>query len=116
MHGYLTHDEAQKFFDECNVGVCFVPVTDYYQYQPPTKLYEYLLSGMVAISTNTISNEEVMNENNGVVVKDNAKAVCDGLKQLSLRLAEYNSVEIVSQSQKYHWAEIVKQNLLTLVK
>lgn len=116
MHGYLTHDEAQKYFDECNVGVCFVPVTDYYQYQPPTKLYEYLLSGMVAISTNTISNEEVMNERNGVVISDNAKSVCEGVKRLSNNLTNYNSTDIVSQSKKYHWAEIVKHNFLTLAK
>lgn len=116
MHGYLTHDEAQKFFDECNVGVCFVPVTDYYQYQPPTKLYEYLLSGMVCIATNTYSNIEVMNEENGVVVNDTAKSVCDGLNELYTNFDKYHSQKIVSQSQLYHWSQIVNNRLLKLFK
>lgn len=116
MHGYLTHEEAQSYFDNCNVGVCFIPVTDYYQYQPPTKLYEYLLSGMVAISTNTISNEKVMSEVNGVIVNDNAESVYDGLRRLAIRLNHYKSDDIVAQSQEYHWSEIVKRYLLPLMK
>lgn len=114
LHGYLTHEEAQQFFDICNVGVCFVPVTDYYQHQPPTKLYEYLLSGMVAISTNTISNEGVMNEDNGVVVKDTAESVCEGLLLLASCFSKYDSSTIVFRSQSYLWSDIVRRYLLTL--
>lgn len=114
MHGYLTHDEAQTFFDKCNVGVCFVPVTEYYQYQPPTKLYEYLLSGMVCIATNTQSNKEVINEKNGVIIHDTAKSVCDGLNKLQENLCRYNSKEIVFQSKSYHWSQIVNNRLLKL--
>lgn len=114
MHGYLTHDEAQKFFDECNVGVCFVPVTDYYQYQPPTKLYEYLLSGMVCIATNTHSNKEVVNEKNGVIVYDTADGVCEGMYKLYENAHKYSSKEILCQSQSYQWSQIVDNRLLKL--
>lgn len=114
MHGYLTHDEAKTFFDECNVGVCFVPVTDYYQFQPPTKLYEYLLSGMVCIATNTHSNIEVMNQDNGVVINDTAESVCEGLKKLHSCFDKHNSKTIVYQSNAYHWSQIVSNSLLKL--
>lgn len=115
IHGYLTHDEAQQFFDECNVGVCFVPVTDYYQYQPPTKLYEYLLSGMVCIATNTYANLEVLNEDNGVVIYDTAESVCNGMVILKDRFEKFNSEKIVSQSQKYNWSQIVKKHIMSLL-
>ena len=115
MHGYLTHDNAKVFFDNCNVGVCFVPVTEYYQYQPPTKLYEYLLSGMAVISTNTISNKDVVSDRNGVIVHDNAKSVCDGLYRLAFMLNHYKSEDIVTQSQTYNWSEIIKRYLLPLI-
>ncbi len=116
MHGYLTHDDAVPFFDKCNIGVCYIPVTEYYQYQPPTKLYEYLLSGMAAISTNTISNLEVMRDNNGVVVSDNEESVCEGLKVLASKMNKFNSDTIIGQSQSYHWKNIVKNNLLKLAE
>lgn len=114
LQGYLTHEEAQPFFDKCNVGVCYVPVTDYYQHQPPTKLYEYLLSGMASISTNTISNLEVMSDSNGVVVYDNPESVAEGLLRLQSRLSNYNSENIGLSSQNYHWRSIVKNSLLSL--
>ena len=115
LHGYLTHDEAKPFFDSCNVGVCYVPVTDYYQHQPPTKLYEYLLSGMACISTNTISNIEVMNESNGVVVRDNPESVAKGLYELMSQLSCYNSNIIRQSAQAYHWRAIVENILLQII-
>lgn len=116
FHGYLNHDEAKFFFDNCNVGVCFVPVTDYYQYQPPTKLYEYLLSGMACISTCTYSNVKVMTEQNGIVISDTSESVCEGLVKLHSKLATFRSSVIVSGSMQYNWKGIVENNLLPLMK
>lgn len=114
LHGYLNHDEAHQFFDKCNVGVCYVPVTEYYQHQPPTKLYEYLLSGMAAISTNTVSNMEVMTELNGVVIKDTPESVCEGLERISIGMKNFSSKQIIEGAAKYHWSNIVNKNLLSL--
>lgn len=114
MHGYLTHEDAIRYFDKCNVGVCYVPMTDYYDSQPPTKLYEYLLSGMVCISTKTTSNNNVMIDEFGVSVDDDAESVCKGLINISNKLDTYNSILIEKESQKYHWKEIVKNCFLPL--
>ncbi len=116
LHGYLTHDEATPLFDKCNIGVCYVPVTDYYQNQPPTKLFEYLLSGMAVIATDTNSNVSVMDPTLGVVIRDDVESVYEGLKIMSRNLASYNSSRIVGNSMKYHWRDIVKNNVLTLAE
>lgn len=115
LHGYLTHDEAKQLFDSCNVGVCYVPVTEYYQHQPPTKLYEYLLSGMACIATNTKSNVEVINQSNGVVVEDNENSVSCGLSTIQSNMELFNSQSIVENSQSYHWENIVRSYLLKLM-
>lgn len=114
LHGYLTHEEAQPYFDKCNVGVCYVPVTDYYQHQPPTKLYEYLLSGMACIATNTFSNLEVMNNSNGIVICDNSESIAEGLRDLKYSLSNYQSDIIVSSAQEYHWKSIVENSLFPI--
>ena len=116
LHGVLTHDEAKKFFDECNVGVCYVPMTEYYEHQPPTKLYEYLLSGMVCIATNTTSNKQVMTKDLGVLINDDAQSVCDGLYKLFLHRTEYSSKYILEVTKKYHWKQIVKNSFIKLLK
>lgn len=116
LYGYLNHDEAVCFFDRCNVGVCYVPITDYYQHQPPTKLYEYLLSGMACIATNTESNAEVINDGNGVLIGDDEESVVLGLQTLADRLTLYDSVGIVQSSRSYQWDSIVKEYLLPLLQ
>lgn len=40
----------------------YVPITDYYEYQPPTKTFEYVLSGLLCLATATSSNKEVITE------------------------------------------------------
>ena len=114
LHGYLTHDEAQKFFDTCNVGVCYIPITEYYEHQPPTKLYEYLLSGMVCIATKTKSNQDVINENLGVLTEDNEHSICESIYQLYLQRKNYSSAKIVSETKKYHWKYVIKNIFLKL--
>lgn len=114
LHGYLTHEESREFFDRCNVGVSFIPMTDYYQYQPPTKTYEYLLSGMVCIATATASNQEVVNKKNGILVLDNESSVCEGLKRLYQSREKYDSAQIVRLSSTYHWEEIIRTKFLPL--
>lgn len=112
LHGFLTHEEAAFLFDKCNIGVCYVPVLDYYQHQPPTKLYEYLLSGMACIATNTISNVGVVTDENGVIVHDNIDSVCQGLIKLNKRMIQYHSDDIIRNAKKYHWEHVVNHYLI----
>lgn len=116
LHGYLNHDEAVPLFERCNVGVCFVPITAYYQFQPPTKLYEYLLSGMACIATDTIANAAVICDKNGIIIKDDEESVEEGLLELDKRLTSYNSKLIVESSMPHHWDNIVKESLLPLLQ
>lgn len=115
LHGYLNHDKARPLFDRCNIGVCFVPITDYYQFQPPTKLYEYLLSGMACIATKTISNSVVINNHNGILINDDEDSVLTGLIDLSTILSSFNSSDIIRSSQCYHWRKVVEDYLLPLL-
>lgn len=116
LHGYMTHDEAKKFFDNCNVGVCYVPMVEYYEHQPPTKLYEYLLSGMACIATETQSNRDVMSNEYGVLIKDDAESVCIGLHKLYNQRDSYKSDVIVSLAMQYHWKNIVKDVFVKMLK
>ena len=67
-HGRIDYYKLKPFFDKCNVGVSYIPIRDYYQYQPPTKTFEYGLSGLVTIATETKSNQEVINNCNGILI------------------------------------------------
>ena len=83
LRGYVRHDKLSPFFEKCNVGISFVPLTDYYECQPPTKTFEYALSGMYVIATATDSNKEIINANNGCLIQDTADAFCKAIVGLS---------------------------------
>lgn len=107
--GRIPHDQLKPYFDSHNVGVSFVPMTDYFDVQPVTKTFEYLLSGMPVIATATSENRLVVNDDNGVLVHDSADSFYQGLKLLHARDSFYKSNKISSEVSKYRWEPIVSQ-------
>mgnify|MGYP000975279754 FL=1 len=59
LYGRLNHRELKEHFKKSNIGVSFVPQTDYFHCQPPTKTFEYICSGLVCIATATDSKSVV---------------------------------------------------------
>ncbi|NLM20087.1 MAG: glycosyltransferase family 4 protein, partial [Clostridiaceae bacterium] len=82
VHGYVPGEEITPFYDNCNVGVCFARMEDYYLVQPFTKLYEYGLSGMALISVKVKDSVRRIDEKLGVLCDDNADSFADALVQL----------------------------------
>jgi len=105
--GYIQHDDAKKYFDTHNIGVSFIPKTDFFDVQPPTKTFEYLLSGMPVIATGTLENKKVINTDNGVLINDNSESFYNGLKKIYARLSDYDSDQIRMNSKKYEWEKII---------
>ena len=96
--GRKQYSELKQYFDIANIGVSFVPITDYYNYQPPTKTFEYVLSGLYCIATKTEANKEVISDVNGVLINDTSGDFC-------------NALEIVYQKRQYIREAAVRQSL-----
>lgn len=115
LHGYIQHDKLKVFLDICNVGLSYVPIIPNYDKQPPTKTFEYALSGLFVIATGTSSNKELITEDNGLIINDGvddiAKAIID----------TYNNKEKISEQKireslkKYQWSTIVNSTLKPLL-
>lgn len=112
LHGYLTHDEAIPLYEACNVGVCHVPIDERYDVQPPTKIYEYALSGLVSLATETKANKELISNDNGILYSDTAKGFCDALQTYWNRRFEYKTDVIKSSLSLYRKQDTVKNFLL----
>ena len=106
--GYIPHDELHSYFDSQNIGISYIPITEYFDCQPPTKTFEYILSGMPVIATATSENKKVIDAGNGVVIQDNALDFYEGLKTILGRKEEYNSSQIRESCKQYTWESIVK--------
>jgi hypothetical protein len=86
-------------------------MTTYYDTQPPTKTFEYLLSGMAVIATATSENRRIINSTNGVLISDDATGFANGLEKLFKRRHEFSSDEIRKPLMQHTWDNIVNFRL-----
>ena len=110
--GKLAHERLPEYFDKCNVGVSFIPINEYFNYQPPTKTFEYLLSGMPCIATDTFENRKIINEENGVLIKDSMEGFKNGI--LKIIDTKYDSESIRSNQLNNTWEYIVNEKLVPI--
>lgn len=105
--GRIPFTDLGTYFDSHNIGVSFVPITDYFDAQPVTKNFDYLLSGMPVIATATSENKKVITESNGVLVGDSIDSFYEGMQTIWDNIKCYNSEQIADHSSQYTWENIV---------
>ena len=114
--GRVAHENLKPYFDNSNVGLSFVPITDYYNDQPPTKTYEYCLSGIVCIATATTINKELITPKNGVLIDGTIDGVKKGIEAYWSNRAEYDSKVIRDVLHDCTWDNIVADILNPILK
>ena len=113
--GRKNHDQLSEYIDNSNVGLSYVPVTDYFDYQPPTKTFEYCLSGLYCIATGTAANKELITSVNGVVVDDSPQGVIDGLTTFWEKRSGLIEASIRQSLISFTWESIVNKTLNPLL-
>ena len=114
--GYIPQTQLAPYFKTHNIGVSFVPINDYYNCQPPTKTYEYILSGMPTIATRTLENCKIVCENNGILINDDRCSFGIGLKFIVENVNKYNSSNVRDTLIEHTWENIIKTRLLSYLQ
>jgi len=104
--GVVPYSKLTHYFERCNVGVSYIPITPEYDIQPPTKTIEYLLSGLPTIATATSENKKLITDQNGVLIDDTSQAFFEGLCKMTE--AGYNNSQIRKSMEKFRWENIVQ--------
>lgn len=116
IHGKIPYDELKPFFEKCNVGVSFIPIEDCYQFQPPTKTFEYILSGLFCIATSTSANKEIINAENGLLINDSSDEFMKSLEYIRENKNRFSSTLIKNTLEScYSWNTIVQHNLIPII-
>ena len=111
FHGPIKYPDIQPFFDVCNVGISYIPVTGYFNFQPPTKTFEYILSGMLCVATATVENIKIITDQNGVLCNNNPQSFAQALENVSANRNLWNSEVIRESRLEYVWDLIINNNL-----
>jgi glycosyltransferase involved in cell wall biosynthesis len=108
LTGYITHNELQRYYEKANIGISFIPMTPYYEYQPATKTFEYLMAGLPVIATKTYENQQIVNYQNGILISDNAESFAEGISNIYNRINFFDEMKIRQSVQDYEWENIVE--------
>jgi glycosyltransferase involved in cell wall biosynthesis len=112
LPGYVPHEQLRPYLEQCNLGVSYIPMTPYFNHQPPTKTFEYLLAGIPVIATATAANRKVVNESNGILISDTPAAFYRGLCEFVARRGCYDSASIRRSLSSHSWENIMLNNAL----
>lgn len=114
--GRKKHGELEHYFDEANVGVSYIPMTEYYDVQPPTKTFEYLNQGLITIATNTSENKKIINKDNGILCDDNVDAFYRALEILSKERFNFNTDYLRESVKEYSWDFIIDNKVIPIIE
>lgn len=106
LHGQKPHKAIQHLFDSCNIGISYIPMTNYFDHQPPTKTFEYIMAGMLCVGTSTSENKKYINPANGVLCNDNAVSFAHALKECMEMFPVANSTHIRETLKEHSWIKI----------
>lgn len=115
FHGRVSYDKLKPFFDTANVGFSFVPMTEYFEHQPPTKTFEYAMSGIYSIATATQANKDIITDDNGVLIADTPEGVAQGLEHYWLTRNSINEDKIRASLADYSWKNICNKYLRPII-
>jgi len=116
FHGRKNHEDLKFYYDNCNIGITYVPLIDYFECQPPTKIFEYARAGLLGISTSTLENKRLITEDNGVLCDDTVGSFSDALENIYINREKFDSRKIRKTLANYSWNNIVNNNLATYLK
>ncbi|NEW61170.1 glycosyltransferase family 4 protein, partial [Sulfurovum sp. bin170] len=111
FHGARNHTELQEYFDNCNIGVAYIPQVDYYECQPSTKIFEYVRAGLLTIATGTFENRRLITRENGILCSDNVDSFSDALEEIYIHRDKFESQKIRETLKDSSWYKIVNSNL-----
>lgn len=115
-HGRVQHGKLKPYFDKSNIGVSFIPITDYYDCQPPTKTFEYAFSGLYTIATKTSANMEIITNDNGVLINDTIQDFCASLEYIMEHKHTFSSKLIRSSVDGFSWKNIIENYLVPIIE
>lgn len=113
--GYVKYSELEKYYRMANVGVAYIPQREYFEMQPATKTYEYLLAGMPCIATATFENRQIINNENGVLCDDHPDSFAKALEHLWENRKIFDPDKIRNKMSEYTWRNILIKRLYPIL-
>ncbi len=101
------HKEIPNYINSSDIMVSYIPKVDYFEYQPPTKLIEYLACNKPVIVTNTIAQKEIMNWFKDLLHFDDFESTKNKIKYFIENINFIRKKQFYKLVNKFTWKELV---------
>jgi glycosyltransferase involved in cell wall biosynthesis len=120
--GRIPYPDVPPFYAMADIGLSFMPLGTPHQHQPPTKLIEYMMAGLLAVTNRTPANCELVTDGiNGLLCGEEVEQIAEGLHRALLLLRPENKqrfkglVAAARNSVRARdWRTIVRDRLIPL--
>lgn len=114
--GYLPYHQVIKYYNASDIGLSFVPLTPYFNFQPPTKLFEYMAAQLIVISTRSNATLDVIEHGyNGFLTDDTPEGLSQAMVT-ACALEEEEKQSILRHAQTtaatFDWEHLISTRLL----
>lgn len=111
-----SHNDIPKYINASDILVSYVPKVSYFEYQPPTKLIEYLACNKAVIVTNTYAQEEIMKWKQELLHKDDFESTSEKIWYIVKNFDAIQKNDFSSLAKKYSWKSLTKILVDTMEK
>ncbi len=101
------HKKIPDYINSSDILVSYVPKVDYFEFQPPTKLIEYLACNKPVLVTNTIAQKEIMNWLEYMICKDDFDSLVGRINYLfeNINIIKEDNYKILIKD--YLWSKLI---------
>lgn len=103
------HKKIPDYINSSDIMISYIPKMDYFEYQPPTKLIEYLACNKPCIVTNTIAQEEIMSWFEDLICRDDLKSVSEKIKYCIDNLEKIKKNNFSKLVVGFSWSKLVEK-------
>jgi glycosyltransferase involved in cell wall biosynthesis len=107
--GRVPGSEIPKFFAESDAGICIWEDRPWYRFNPPTKLFEYLVAGLPVLASDIRTHTEYIHDGaNGVIFEYGSAGLAAAIQRLWTLSARLPQLKAAAQesSRPYRWENI----------
>ena len=109
VHGRVAGHEIPGFLKDADAGICIWEDRPWWRFNPPTKLFEYLVAGLPVLASNIRTHTQYVSDwDNGVIFDYESKSLAQAIRKLWERRAQLPALQQrASQSgEQYLWGRI----------
>jgi len=109
---YQPHNKIPFYMYNSDVLISYIPKKIYFEYQPPTKLLEWLAIWKIVIATSTFAQNEILQSYNDFLFDDNYESLKNKIIYISKNINNYSENDIKKIVEDFTWEKLINEKLI----